>query len=580
LIKKLRKLFSNSQKKRLTGISLLLIIGVFFEMAGIGILLPVLAIMLSDNVVIQYPILNKLILFLGNPSKSNIIIGGFIFLVLFYFIKLIFIMYLNLLQAKFTSSISENFSNRLFKGFIEMPYANHMERNSANLIHIIIGEVAMFSTVTQAVMLLLTEISIILGVALMLIYIEPVGSFVVIVFMGFFSFFFYRITRSRLINWGTERQYCEKEINKNLIQSLHGIKDVKILNREDFFIKIFKQFNKKKSDITTKFTALQQFPRVYLELLAIIGITILVYIMLYQGKQLNAIVPVIGVFISAAFRMIPSLNRIMSSTQNIKYAQPVVNVLFEEIEKIEKIEIEAFKDFSVKDINFNNEIIFKNVHFKYNSSSIDTLYNISLSIKKGHSIGIIGSSGAGKSTIVDILLGLLKIDNGSILVDNINIYDNLVSWQNNIGYVPQSIYLIDDTIKKNIAFGIDDYDIDESKVMKAIQLAQLNDFIDSLDSGLNTNVGDRGVKLSGGQKQRIGIARALYRNPKVLILDEATSALDNNTESDFMNAIYSLKGSITIIIIAHRLSTINNCDIIHVLENGRLLKTGTPTEIL
>lgn len=576
MLRKLSLLFTKAQKTKLLKISFLLIVGVFFEMLGIGLLLPLLAIMLSDNLALDYPSLNNLLIFFNHPDKQTIIITGFLILILFYFVKLFFIMYLNWVQANFTAGINENFSNRLFSGFLNMPYINHLERNSSNLLHIIIGEVTMFATVTQAIMLLLTEFSIIIGVAIMLIYIEPFGSLIVILFISLSSFIFYRITRIRLMKWGKERQECEKNINKNILQSLHGIKDVKILNKENYFIKIFQNFNNRKTNITTKYTALQQFPRVFLELIAVIGLTILVYIMILQGKQLNVIVPILGVFISAAFRMLPSLNRIMSSTQNIKYAQPVINVIYDELEKLNNISnITNNKNFL-----FNKEIILSNVEFNYNNNKKKILNNISFNIIKGQSIGIIGQSGAGKSTIVDIILGLLKITNGSVLVDGIDISTSISSWQKNIGYVPQNIYLIDDTIKKNIAFGIEDEDINIERINHVILLAQLNEFIDSLEFGINSNVGDRGSKLSGGQKQRIGIARALYRNPQILILDEATSALDNETEQDFMKAINNLKGSITTIIIAHRLSTVANTDYIYVLENGRLIKSGTPAQIL
>lgn len=576
MLRKLSLLFTKAQKTKLLKISFLLIVGVFFEMLGIGLLLPLLAIMLSDNLALDYPSLNNLLIFFNHPDKQTIIITGFLILILFYFVKLFFIMYLNWVQANFTAGINENFSNRLFSGFLNMPYINHLERNSSNLLHIIIGEVTMFATVTQAIMLLLTEFSIIIGVAIMLIYIEPFGSLIVILFISLSSFIFYRITRIRLMKWGKERQECEKNINKNILQSLHGIKDVKILNKEIYFIKIFQNFNNRKTNITTKYTALQQFPRVFLELIAVIGLTILVYIMILQGKQLNVIVPILGVFISAAFRMLPSLNRIMSSTQNIKYAQPVINVIYDELEKLKNIS----NIINNKNLPFNKEIILSNVEFNYNNNKKKILNNISFNIIKGQSIGIIGQSGAGKSTIVDIILGLLNITNGSVLVDGIDISTSITSWQKNIGYVPQNIYLIDDTIKKNIAFGIEEEDINIERINHTIQLAQLNEFIDSLEFGINSNVGDRGSKLSGGQKQRIGIARALYRNPQILILDEATSALDNETEQDFMKAINNLKGSITTIIIAHRLSTVANTDYIYVLENGRLIKSGTPAQIL
>jgi ABC-type multidrug transport system fused ATPase/permease subunit len=576
LIFKINNLLSRYQKKELIKISILLFIGVFFEMLGLGLMLPLLAAMLNKNIFQDYPFLKSFLHKIGNPDQTKIVIIGFILLIIFYSIKLLFTMYLNWKQAKFSSQLSENFSLKLFSGYLNMPYIFHLNRNSSNLIHNITGEVAMFSTVTQALMILLTELSIILGVSLMLILIEPIGSLIVITFMAIAALLFYKITRAWLIKWGNERQDCDIQISKNLIQGLHGIKDVKILNREIFFISVYRKYIEKKSEVNTKYNSLLQFPRVYLELLAICGLAVLVFVMIINKNPLEKIVPTLGVFISAAFRMIPSLNRIMASTQNIKYAESVVNKIYDEFKLIKT----TLNQNNFKSLNFEKNIQFKYVNFKYDEKLNDALKNVSFNIKKGQTIGIIGSSGAGKSTIVDILLGLLEVKSGEILIDGTSIYENILSWQSRIGYVPQQIYLIDDSIINNIAFGVPPENINLEFVKKAIELSQLKEFISSLENGMNSIVGDRGVKLSGGQRQRIGIARALYKQPEILVLDEATSALDNETESFFMNSINSLKGKLTIIIIAHRLTTVQNSDYIYKIEKGEITKEGTPKEIL
>lgn len=575
-IYKVKNILTSKQKKEFISISFLLMISVIFEMFGLGIMLPLLGVMLNKNFSQDYPFFEKIILFIGNPSQNKLIILGFGMLIFFYFIKLLFTMFLNWKQAKFSANISEFFSLKLFSGYLNMPYGFHLNRNSSHLIHNITGEVAMFSTVTQSLMILLTELSIIMGVAIMLIIIEPIGSIIIILFMAISAFIFYNVTRKWLIRWGNDRQSCDLQISKNLVQGLHGIKDVKILSREDFFSEKFRKFNKLKSNVNTKYNSLLQFPRVFLELLAVSGLTALVIIMIYQNRPIEGIVPTLGVFISAAFRMIPSLNRIMASTQSIKYAETVVNILNDEIKLINE---NTFTQ-NINELKFENTIKFDSVYYNYDENAKYVLSNISFIIKKGQTVGFIGSSGAGKSTIVDILLGLLRIKSGKILIDDKNMYDYLYSWKSKIGYVPQNIYLIDDTIKNNIAFGIPENLINESAIINAIKLSQLSDYVSNLKEGLETIVGDRGIKLSGGQRQRIGIARALYNNPEILVLDEATSALDNNTESEFMEAINSLKGSLTMIIIAHRLTTVKDCDYIYKFDKGEIVEEGIPQKII
>jgi ABC-type bacteriocin/lantibiotic exporter with double-glycine peptidase domain len=301
--------------------------------------------------------------------------------------------------------------------------------------------------------------------------------------------------------------------------------------------------------------------------------------MSFQNKSLVIIISTVAVFITAAFRMIPSLNRIMSSTQNIKYANSVVNALYNELKNL---------NYHIKntDLQINQTLDFKkititNISFQYINNKNFGLKDISITIEKGELIGIIGESGSGKSTFVDILMGLLIIQKGEILINNKNnLYDNLSLWRSNIGYVPQNIYLIDESIKRNIAFGIPDSEICPEKLLNALKLSQLDGFISNLHNGVETMVGDRGVKLSGGQRQRIGIARALYNNPTILILDEATSALDINTENEVMESINSLRGQLTMIIIAHRLTTVKKCDIIYQFRKGEIINKGKPEDIL
>jgi ABC-type multidrug transport system fused ATPase/permease subunit len=279
------------------------------------------------------------------------------------------------------------------------------------------------------------------------------------------------------------------------------------------------------------------------------------------------LIPILGVFVASAFRMIPSINRVMNSLQTIAFAQSVIDVLVEQFDVIKSHLLKSDKKLKIK---FENGVTVKNLNFKYSGSNKMTLNNIDFIIKKGDFIGFVGVSGSGKSTLIDNIVGLLEPSSGEISVDGININSNISMWQSTIGYVPQTIFLIDDSLRRNIALGIPDNDIDEKKISDAIKSAQLISVINKLSDGLDTIVGERGVRISGGERQRIGIARALYNDPDLLILDEATSSLDNETESDFMEAINALKGKKTILLVAHRLSTIRNCDKIYNLKNGML----------
>lgn len=410
----------------------------------------------------------------------------------------------------------------------------------------------------------------------MLIYIEPLGATLVTVFLGLSAFGFHRLTKSKLLEWGGKRQQYDLQLNKDLMQGLNGVKDVKLMGRENHFLSKYGDSNTGKAYVTSRQLTLLQFPRVYLELLAVIGMACLVIMMMAQNKPLELLIPTLGIFVSAAFRLIPSLNRIMSSTSIIRYAQPVVNLIYDEFKIVKSESAEQVH----QKISFLSEIQFDSIIFKYQSAKAEALNGINIVINKGETIGFIGPSGSGKSTLVDLFLGLLEPGSGFILVDGCDIQKNLRGWQDKIGYVPQSIYLTDDSIQSNIAFGVPFDQIDRSAVLGAIQAAHLDEFISGLPEGINTLVGERGVRLSGGQRQRIGIARALYLNPEILVLDEATSALDMGTESGVMQSINNLKGSKTIIIVAHRLSTVENCDRLYRLDKGKIVDEGIPRDIL
>tara|TARA_B110000027_G_C16117213_1_gene300770 strand:- start:2583 stop:3827 length:1245 start_codon:yes stop_codon:yes gene_type:complete len=408
--------------------------------------------------------------------------------------------------------------------------------------------------------------------------IEPYGALGIGLTITLLGGIFYKASKIKLSEWGSVRQPLAGATIKAVMQGLGGIKDVKILGREQYFYDQFCGNNLILASILTKITTLQMVPRIFLELFAVLGLVLLIVIMQIQEKSLELLIPTLGVFVAAAFRLIPSVNKIIAAVQNIIYSKPVVNVLLNEFSLINQAKNSQVS--GAIDIKFQSEIQLLNLDFSFDKLGNKILRNISLEIKKGSSVGIVGKSGSGKSTLIDIILGLLEPSKGQIIVDNFNIKNNIVSWQKHLGYVNQSIYLIDDDIRNNIAFGIENEQIDNKSLLDAINYAQLEEFISSLPDGVYTKVGERGVRLSGGQRQRIGIARALYRNPEILVLDEATSSLDNATEAAIMESLNIFKGTKTLIIVAHRLSTVENCDRIYSLKEGAIEFEGTPREIL
>lgn len=564
---------SNRHKRSLAILAFLIFIGMLFEIVGLGVIIPIISLLGNPQSIYNYKITNLIFTNLGNPSSDNIIIICMSFLAGLYLVKALYLTYLNWRQSNFSSDFTSHISYKLYKGYMSMPYALHLERNSAILIRNIQSEVSIFTSLTQSIIFLSSEISVIGGVIILLISLEPIGAFLIGLFLAVSILIYYKLSKKYISVWGQKRQDYTGIISQNLMQGLGGIKDIKIIGKENYFLEHFKQKNEDLSNINSKINTTDQMPRLYLEFVAVASLSGLLIIMVITKRPVDHIIPVLGIFVAAAFRMIPSINKIMYSSQRIIYSMPVLDLLYNEFKLFSGLPTP--KNENPAPIIYNNLISLNSINFKYHTSKSYTLTNICFDIKKGDSIGIIGESGAGKSTLVDIILGLLMPESGSIFVDDIELNEsNIRKWQLNLAYVPQTIYLTDDTLRNNIALGIRDCEIDHKLLQNAIKGAQLEDFIQSLDEGLDTKVGERGVRLSGGQRQRIGIARALYRNTEILVFDEATSALDNQTEKEVMDAINNLKKTKTLIIIAHRLSTISKCDHVIKLSKGNIVEVS------
>ena len=553
-----------------------MLIGAMLEMLGIGLIIPLVTILMQDDIGIKYPQIGSLIDTLGNPSQTLLTVYSMISLLCIYAIKNFFLAFLIWRQRYFTYCVRTDVGRRLFANYLYQPYSFHQQNNSAQLIRNISGEVSILTSYgINSMLIIATEAMVVLGVIGLLITVEPFGAAIVVASVGPIGFLFYWLLRSKVARWGKARQFHDGLVLQYLQQGLGGVKDTKVIGCEETFVDEYDFHNKKRSKIAQWEQTLQALPRLWIELISIVALVMLVTsLVLDNEKSANEILPILGFFAAAAFRLMPSLSRIISALHGFQFSQPVIDVIVKEI-KLDK-ETQTFS--AVTQIcDFKKDIVFNNVDFTYESTKTKVLNDVTIKIRINQSIGLIGKSGAGKSTVVDIILGLLSPDSGEVLVDGRNIKDDILGWRSQIGYVPQSVFLTDGSVKSNVAYGVKEDDIDEEAVRLAIRSAQLEEFIESLPEGIETAIGERGVRLSGGQRQRVGIARALYHNPAVLVLDEATSSLDLTTESEFMKTIDNLHGKRTLIIIAHRLSTIEQCDSVYRLEDGTLVNDAIKT---
>ena len=544
----------------------LTLVGTLIEAIGIGLIIPAIALMANENIADNYPVFQPIIAALGNPSQAQLVVYGVLLLLSVYIIKALYLAFLSFKQAQYIFGIKAYLSATLFEKYLLSPYEFHLQQNSGHLIRNLTIEVQeLVVRVLNPAVLLTTELTVIIAITLLLFIIEPMGAAMLIAVIGFAMYIFQLFTKKHLQIWGSERQRHEGYRIQKAQEGLGGVKDIKLLGREADFIANYSLHNLNASLVEKKQNALSQIPRLWLETIGVMGLTLLVIISLQRTDTATTIIPIIGIFAAAAFRILPSANRVLNSLQSLRYANVVINLMINELTTDKKEE-----NSETMSLTFNNQIELRNVSYVYPNKKAASISDVCLSINKGESIGLVGASGAGKSTLVDLILGLLKPTSGAIYVDGVDISTGMRSWQDMIGYVQQSIFLSDDTLKRNIAFGLKDLDIDDILVSRAIQAAQLAQFLETLPNGVDTFVGERGTRLSGGQRQRIGIARALYHNPSVLVFDEATSALDNKTEIEVIDAIKALKGTCTMIIIAHRLSTIDHCDKVYRIDNGSI----------
>lgn len=547
----------------------MMFIGTILETISVGAVMPAIALIADPDVIKNYPQIRPVLNFFNLNEASQIVIWGATTLAIVFIFKAAYLGLLLWFQVRFAFKLQANLSTRLFNIYLSQPYPFYLQKNSAELINNVTSEISLFTF--QGILPLMTlilESFVLIGIALLLFKIEPIGALLVIIVSGSIAFTFYYFTRRKVTKWGYIRQENDTYKLQHLQQGLGAIKEIKLYGRQQNFIDKFSSHSEISARIGHLHNVMQQYPRQWLELLAVLSIILLILIMIGQGKDVTTVIPVIGLFAMAAFRLMPSIVRILASMQSIRYGLTVIDLLDREIGS-SSINTHEIVSNDVR-VDFREKIELSDVHYSYPQTKRKVLNGVSLIIKKGTTVGIVGASGAGKSTLVDIILGFFQPCAGSITVDNRSIFENLDGWQRKIGYVPQSIYLIDDSIRRNVALGLSDGEIDDDQVWNCLKAAQLCEFVSLQPEGLETKVGERGVKLSGGQRQRIGIARALYGDPDLLVLDESTSSLDFLTAQEVMTAINGLHGTKTILIVSHQSELMDGCDMVYKVSSGRI----------
>ena len=571
-ILKIFSIFTSKQLKECYFIFFVMLIGAVLESVGIGAILPLISLLENRNYLFEHQEIASCVEKLGIHDHESFVILCSGVLIVLYLLKNAYITGEIYLQRSFARKYQVLYSRELFSLYLTKPYNFHIDTNTAVLLrNVNAGANYIFNGLIMPVFSLFTEIITAVAIWVMLILVDYFTAVVVAGVMGFIILLVISGCRNCIVSQGKERDRASIAYLKWVNQGLGGIKETKVLRKEQFFLKEFDNEYTRYAEATQRYLFLSDMPKIIIEGFVVTGLLLLIIIKLFMGNSPESIVPLLGVIALAAFRLMPSASRIVAYYGNIKNNIPFFEDVYADLMEIKQflsLGQSCFIEETIKRIHFKEKLEVENVSFGYLSSRNLVLDDVSFLVPKGKFVGVVGPSGAGKTTFVDIMLGLLQPTAGKILCDGVDINKNIRAWQANLAYVPQDIYLIDGTVKENIALGLKPEDIDDALIDKVLHMAELYDFVNALPRGMETFVGERGVKLSGGQRQRIGIARALYQQPEVLILDEATSALDNETEKSITDTILKLKGQITIIAIAHRVSTLEQCDFKIKFENG------------
>lgn len=582
-IKKVFFLFPTKDRWKFILLFVLMLFASFLEMLGIGLIPVFLSALAVPDAVWNYPYIGEFLLAVGITTQRSLIVVGAVSLISVYLLKNLYLTWYTWVKQKFVAGRNVWLQNRLFYSYMTAPYSFYIQRNSAELLRNVGSQVnnIIYGTLIPILELVL-RLCITVLILMTLLTLQPLITVAAVIFFGGGTMFFLVYTRKKMEEFGSINFQASEGMNRAVIQGLGGFKDARVLKRESVFLDEYDHYAEKAKQARVNKHVIDSLPKPMIETLMVTGILGITFILIAQGRSFENFIPILALFGASAVKLMPAVYGIISKLTDLRYNAVSVHAISRDIELLNSKYKNLREDMlrPVDRMELHKEIHLENIRHSYPDSDSYAVDGINLTIKKGDVLAFVGPSGAGKTTLVDIILGLLEPDEGRVLVDGKDINENINGWMTNIGYIPQSIYLLDDTIRRNITFGIPDSEIDEDQLKSAIKMAQLEELVNDLPKGEMTVVGERGVRLSGGQRQRIGIARALYNRPQVLIMDEATSSLDNITEKYIIDAIEQIRGDRTIIMIAHRLTTVQNCDRICMMKEGRIVSSGTYSGLL
>ena len=581
IFKKLMHILNREQKKKMAGLGLMMFFGAMLEMLGVGLIMPVVEGVMAGDALLEKWYIRLLDDFLPFDTANEWLLFMIAAIIAVFIIKNAYLLLQTWVQARFVNKNQSRTISYMLEEYLNRPYEYYLNADIPTVFRTIDGDVPKVFTTLMEFIQLGTEgmVSLVLGLTLLIT--NPVMTLMLLFIAVGMTIIVIWVLKPTLNRLGRTSQKIQSQMGKWKLQSIYGIKDVKILNKEKFFAGSFGKYSERNAKLTTNYTVLNNMPRLLIETFSICGILAYLAVCIVRSQDLTELMPQISAFAVAATRLMPSIHRINTHLTNIAFYEPSVNYVYENVDFTSyklKGRYEKADTVTGEPIRLEKEIRMEGITYQYPESDKPVLVDAEMTVPVGKSVGVMGPSGAGKTTAVDILLGLLKVKSGKILCDGRDIFENYPSWLSHIGYIPQTIYLTDDSIRENIAFGVAKDEIDDNRVWEVLEEAQMKDFVKKMPQEIWTTIGERGIRLSGGQRQRLGIARALYHNPEILVFDEATSALDTDTESAIMEAIDSFHGRKTLIIIAHRLRTIENCDIIYKVDGGKIRQTVLPDE--
>jgi len=571
-LRKINSILPRNVKIKLIILTVGIIFGALIETMTLSIMQPFIMIITDPEIIYTNQILYFVYSLLGFSDTTFFLAFFATAIAMVYVFRGLYVYFLARIQNRFIAGNSAILSNRLLIQMLRKPYIFHANNNLVKLQGLVVRQSERLYGAANSALQLFIDVFMTLFILVFLFISSLYMTLVVLFFAGICTLVYFRIFKRKMESSGDEEERGMILINKSVMQALNGIKEIKASHREKFFTEKFKKIRLHTVAFKAQIQSLRQLPRLFMESLCFSGAFLVVTVVILVGVDMSVLLPQLGIFMLAAFKMFPAISRILSiSTQVMRQSKAIPaihDILFEKDEYDYELPLPT-------EIIISHDIVVSGMLYRYPKTKRPVFKNVSFTIPYNTSVAFVGPSGMGKSTLVDIILGILTPQSGSVTFNGKSIHHNNRGWVRKIGYVPQAIYLMDDTLRANIAFGIEDNRIDEAQIWNALEQAQLADFVRELPDGLDTEVGERGVRLSGGQRQRIGIARALYHNPPILVFDEATSNLDRETESAVMEAIRSLQGKKTMIIVAHRLSTIEHCDIIYRIKKGKVKQLST-----